>query len=247
MTLPPWWGALLVAIIVPGLCALGVWQIQRAHYKERLQATIQAARAQGPQPLRAGTARDAANGGSSALAYRQRYVVTGRYDEAHQILLTDQSQGQRIGYRVWTPLVLTNGVRVMVDRGWIPRADEQSKQPPNPPAPDGTVRIKGSWRNYPQPGLEFGLRDQACHPDRWPRTLSYPGDATVACQYDGQVANGLLLLDPKADGGFVRDWEDGRLGLPPFAHYAYASQWFLGAVVAIAILVITNMRRRSDA
>jgi len=66
----------------------------------------------------------------------------------------------------------------------------------------------------------------------------------VRCQYAAPVVNGLLLLDEKDSNGFVRDWDEDLVGLSPFGHYGYASQWFLMAVVAGIIFLVVNTRRR---
>lgn len=236
---PPWWGVLIAIIGMAILSALGVWQIERAHYKERLVAAHRAAQAAGPQTLRL-SVNDVKAGHSPRRGYR--YIVHGHYDAAHQILLSDQVEGTKNGYRVWTPLITASGVRVMVDRGWIARPESRNAPRPNPGAPSGAVTVHGYWRSFPQPGLRFGAARQ-CDRAGWPRALNYPAPASVRCQYRGSVANGLLLLDPKAAGGFLRDWDEDAIGLRPWAHYIYASQWFLMALIALIILVVVNTRR----
>lgn len=240
---PPWWGILLTIVGVLILSALGVWQIQRAHYKEGLVARHAAAQRAGPQHLRL-NAEAMRAGHGPRRGYH--YIVTGHYDAAHQLLLSDQVQGTRTGYRVWTPLVLASGVRIMVDRGWVPeKSDDPDAPKPDPSAPDGGVTVQGYWRDFPQPGLQFGAHT-VCHSDGWPRAFSYPTTATVRCQYQPPVADGLLLLNPKAPGGFVRDWDEDEdaIGLRPWAHYTYASQWFLMALVAVIIFGVVNAKRR---
>ncbi|GAB3676290.1 SURF1 family protein [Salinisphaera aquimarina] len=225
------------------LCALGVWQIQRAHMKEGLVAVAKTAREAGPTDMHPGTVASAGNARAPGLTYGRHYFVEGRFDGAHQILLNDQVNGQDIGYRVWTPVVLKSGERVMVDRGWIAKDSSPNAVKPDPTAPTGPVRVLGFWRSFPQPGLSFGS-DGRCKEGPWPRALNYPDAATVRCQYAAPVVNGLLLLDEKDPNGFVRDWDEDLVGLSPFGHYAYASQWFLMAVVAGIIFLVVNTRRR---
>ena len=238
---PPWWGILITIAGMAILSALGVWQIERAHYKERLVAAHAAARRAGPQQLRL-SAADVAAGRGPRHGYR--YIVRGHYDAAHQLLLSNQVEGTQTGYRVWTPLVLDSGVRIMVDRGWVPKTGDRNAPKPNPDAPAGQVTVRGYWQRFPQPGLRFG-DDRQCDIAGWPRALNYPAAATVRCQYRAPVANGLLLLNPKAPGGFKRDWDEDAIGLRPWAHYVYASQWFLMAAIAVVILVVVNTRRRA--
>lgn len=233
---PPWWGIVLTIVAVAILSALGVWQIERAHYKERLVARHAAAERAGPQHLQLGPA-DVKTGHEPRRGYR--YIASGRYDAAHQLLLADQVEGTQTGYRVWTPLVLDSGVRIMVDRGWVARNGDQNAARPDPDAPTGRVTVHGYWRGFPQPALNLGQSGQ-CDLSGWPRALHYPATASVRCQYGTPVADGLLLLNPKAPGGFVRDWDEDPIGLRPWAHYVYASQWFLMALVAVIIFGVVN-------
>ena len=237
---PPWWAVLLAVVGVVILSSLGVWQIERAHTKARILAAQQAAQAAGPQ--RVTIDRRALDGESGGLTYGYRIIVQGTYDAAHQILLSNQVEGTLTGYRVWTPLVTSAGVRLMVDRGWVEKPTDPAAALPDPPAPSGTVEVQGFWRPYPAPGLRLGTHT-VCDKTGWPRALNYPVADTVACQYEAPVVNGLLLLSPEADGGFVRDWDTDRVGMGPTGHYIYASQWFLMALIAVGIVIFVNLKR----
>ena len=234
---PPWWGVLLFGVGALVFCSLGIWQIERAHYKARLLAAQTSAEAAAPA--------DIVTLGDEAPVQGRTYYASGVFEADRQILLADQVHASQVGYRVWTPLRLDNGTRLLVDRGWVARSPADAGLP-NPSAPSQRVRIEGVWHPLPAPALNWGGA-QACDKTGWPRVLSYPKIADVRCQYDdGRVLDGLLLLDPKAPYGFVRDWADekDRVGLRPFGHYAYASQWFLMALVAGVIFVVVNLRRR---
>ncbi|MES1939355.1 surfeit locus 1 [Salinisphaera sp. T5B8] len=230
---PPWWGVLLFALGATIFCALGVWQIERAHYKQRLLEAQQAAQAAAPVAI---------TGQDQALVYGRTYDAAGVYDADRQILLADQTHASQVGYHVWTALRLNDGKRVLVDRGWIARSDSGL---PDPAVPAARVQIRGIWQPLPAPALDWG-RTSACEGQGWPRVLSYPTIEALRCQYDPALLDGVLLLDASAPGGFVRDWseETDTVGLRPFGHYAYASQWFLMALVAGVILVVVNLRRR---
>lgn len=239
---PPWWAWFAVALAVAILSALGVWQIERAHYKERLAAAQIAARDAGPSDLTIEHAASAGEARNPTLKYGGRYHVSGHYDGVHQLLLSDQLNGTQVGYRVWTPLVLENGIRVMIDRGWVAKSQQGHGPIPDPAAPAGDVTVSGFWRTFPQPGLGADDSGQCEHND-WPRALNFPGAATVRCQYRQPVANGLLLLDPEAAGGFKRDWDEEVQIASPVRHYLYAGQWFLMALIALGIFLIVNSRR----
>lgn len=237
---PPWWGIALTVVGVIVLSLLGNWQINRAHQKEALDAAQAQARGAGPQRLDIARADIAAH--RQGVKHGYDVVARGRFDSDHQILLADQVEGTRNGYRVWTPLVLSSGVRVMVDRGWVAKDDSGSGALPNPSLSQDETTVHGHWEAFPQPGIRLGART-VCDKKSWPRLLSYPDTHTVRCQYRAPVADGLLKLSPDADNGFSRDASADTGGLSPFAHYAYASQWFLMALVAIVIFIVVNTRR----
>jgi cytochrome oxidase assembly protein ShyY1 len=52
----------------------------------------------------------------------------------------------------------------------------------------------------------------------------------------------IVLLDPGATDGYVRDWRPP--GLPPARHWAYAIQWWLFAVTLVVIWIVATVRRR---
>jgi cytochrome oxidase assembly protein ShyY1 len=71
-------------------------------------------------------------------------TVTGRYDQAHEILARVRTLHNTVGFEVITPLVLADGTAVLVDRGWIPAtAGDATTAPTVPAAPSGEVTVVG--------------------------------------------------------------------------------------------------------
>jgi surfeit locus 1 family protein len=52
----------------------------------------------------------------------------------------------------------------------------------------------------------------------------------------------ILMLDPKDEYGFVREWK-AVYGVPPDKHRAYALQWFTLALVLMMIYIGVNTKR----
>src|SRR3954452_1373702 len=106
-----WLVGRIVAVVVDAIfVSLGFWQLGRHHHKHdkvRAERAAFAARA----PALGGTAP--ANG--------TRVEVTGSYDRdpAHETLLRDQLHNGDAGDDVLTPVVLSDGTAVVVDRGWV--------------------------------------------------------------------------------------------------------------------------------
>ena len=51
----------------------------------------------------------------------------------------------------------------------------------------------------------------------------------------------IVLLDPGAADGYVRDWQPP--GLPPARHWAYAIQWWLFALALLVLSTVMAVRR----
>jgi surfeit locus 1 family protein len=230
---PPLWSIAPTVLLCALFLALGSWQLGRAHHKEALQAAFDqsatgATLALGvdtpsPDPL-------SALGGAAA----------GRYDATRQILLDNQPRERVPGYRVWTPLALPAGGWLIVDRGWV-AADPDRRRLPSIEVDAAPRELHGVWRPLPEPGLRLAA-DPCAQPAAFPRVLSYPTRAQLACILGGKVADGVLLLDPALPDGFVREWSRPN-PVPPSRHYAYAAQWFAFAATLLFLFFKFSLRR----
>jgi len=217
--------------MVPGmalLISLGTWQLHRGQAREAMlaqyaQAGEQTAVAFNPKQL--------------ATMTPLRVQLSGRYDDQRQLLLDNQSNHQRPGYEVWTPLRMADGTLLLVNRGWIPQSGTRT-EPPSPAAPQGEQQISGYWRSLSEPGMRLG--EPACA-----KASKYPQIAEVQCIFSEPVLNGEILLDAKADGGFVREWNFDN-GFPPSRHYGYAAQWYALALTLLAFFIKLNLKRSHD-
>lgn len=227
---PPLW-SIAGTLAVGGLfLTLGLWQLDRGHSKAQLHAAFDAS-AQA-QVLRLDTPPPAALSAPRASA-------AGRFDSTRQILLDNQTRDRVPGYRVWTPLRLGDGGWLMVDRGWVAASPDRKQLPAIDVGADER-QLSGYWRPLPQPGLR--LEPEDCKSGGFPRVLNYPTLELLACVLDAPVADGLLLLDPDAADGFVREWSLPN-PVPPERHYAYAAQWFAFAATLLFFFIKLNLRR----
>lgn len=232
----PAWAWLLTGAAVVAFAGLGQWQLGRGLQKQALLESLQD-RAAVPDIV------SALHVPPQGLEVR-RAVAQGEYLSDRQLLLDAQSNQHRPGYRVWTPLLLPDGVTVLlVDRGWI----AQDRSGFDGTAPTGPVSLTGAWRSLPRPGMRLEGTVN-CPPGKttaadFPAVVLYPTTDELECLLDRPVIGGLLLLDPEIPGGFVREWAD--LGFPPSRHYGYAVQWFGLAVAALVIFVAVNRKRRA--
>lgn len=229
---PPWWASLLVLGLSALMISLGVWQLQRGHAKQALQARYAQAQSAAPQEL--------ARAAAAMPGDIQRIRVQGRYDAEHQLLLDNQGHEGRPGYHIWTPLKRALGDTVLVDRGWIAR--EARAAALAAPLPPDEIELQGYWRTLPVPGMRLAADN--CHAAAaWPRLVQYPSIADLRCLYGEGVAAGLLLLDAAAPAGFVRDWQTAP-ELDPAKHWGYAFQWFAFTLTLWVLYLRLNWRRR---
>lgn len=226
---PPWWAWLVTLILLAVMVRLGFWQLDRAEQKRDLQRDFATAAAAPPEALAV-----PAPPADDAPAHVR---VRGHYLAAPQFLLDNQIREREPGLRVWTPLRRAGGGIILVDRGWIP--DPGRDRRPDVGV-DGRERtVSGLWRPFPQAGLAVG--NALCDSEASPERVQYPAHDELRCRFDGRLASGLLLLDPQAPDGFLREWAPDHL--EPEVHLGYAVQWFGFAAALLVIFVVVNWKR----
>jgi surfeit locus 1 family protein len=108
-----WWLATFLILVTAAVCIrLSIWQLDRL--KETRTTYLHMTAVQNMPPLNL-----PAQGDLTTMEYRQ-VNATGTYDYENQIATRDQYNGVQPGYHLLTPLRLSDGEAVLVDRGWIP-------------------------------------------------------------------------------------------------------------------------------
>jgi surfeit locus 1 family protein len=226
-------GPTLFTAAVTLLClALGVWQIQRLHWKEGLIAARRAALAAAPAAL----PQTAAEARAHAL---RRVVDEGTFLYGKEILVHAIGPDGGLGFRVLTPLREAGGRIVFVNRGFIPaRLKNPAARRAGNPA--GSVRVAGMLR---LPGGKPGLFIPDNHPARgaW-----YWTDVPAMARADGFARVAPFYIDADATpnpGG----WPKGGVSLPalPNHHLQYAITWFALAAAALVIYFLSQRRERA--
>ena len=95
---------------------LGFWQLSRAAEKEQRQAAIVA---QMEAPVLNTPALLAAPANFGLM--HQRVNLEGQWLSQHTVYLDNRPMNGRAGFWVITPLQLNASTRVLVQRGWVPR------------------------------------------------------------------------------------------------------------------------------
>ena len=167
--------------------------------------------------------------------------LSGEFDGEQQFLLDNRSFEGRPGYEVLTVLKLTDGGRLLVNRGWLPTSGFRERLPDIALSRDFVTRtVRGRIDRLPSAGLESG-RAAPAQSGRWPRLTSYPRATELAASYGSALLPGMLLLDERDPDGFTRKWQPP--GLEPARHKSYAIQWWGFGVLLLVLYFGLNYRR----
>jgi surfeit locus 1 family protein len=205
------------------LCALGVWQLKRLAWKEALIAAVEAR--VGAPPSDAPAQADWAK--LNPADYEYRHVrLSGVYDFSRQALVFRSLSNPRgryggPGYLVMTPLRLSGGASVLVNRGFVPEALKGAADS----GPSGETVVTGLMRASED------------------RTWFTPADDPARGQWftrDVERMANALNLGPHAPFSIDADAEEAVLPQGgetilafPNNHLSYAMTWF-GTALALA-------------
>jgi len=199
---------------------LGFWQLARLSERKALNRELSARATTAPVPLNQLPA-------DTAAAHFRRVTVTGEYDFAHEIYVTNRTRNGSPGVQVITPLRISGtDTAVLVTRGWVYAADGMTIERKRWLEPDtvsgqafvvyfihqdGVAKLPGRDRSY-----------------RWldDRSLSQDFPYPIAAYH-------LILISGGAKAG---PDVPPRLDVPPLdegPHQSYAIQWFSFATISI--------------
>ncbi len=201
--------------------SLGVWQVQRLHWKTALLAEIDQGEARPAVPLRA------------EPAPFTRVFATGHFLDGsarYGAEVRGTVSGSAMGSYVVTAFATATGETILVDRGWAPDATE-------PPQPAGTVRVEGYVRPA-EHGSALGAKDD-------PATRRFfaldPQPIGAALGQDHVAPFTLVVLGPP--GGIPEPAQ--AMPRPPNDHLSYAITWFsLAGILVVVFLVFVRQTRK---
>lgn len=226
--------SLFAGVMLAGFLGLGVWQMQRLHWKldliERVDARIHA----NPVPAPAFT--------TPVDRERDEYTrvtVTGTYLNDDEVLIYTPSDFGP-GYWVLTPLQRDDGSIVMINRGVIPQQNAEAAEFDRI---DGETTVTGLLRMSEDKGWLFS-RDNNPDERLWYRRDI--GSITQALGFDS-AASYFIDEDLTQPGA----WPRGGMTVVQFrnAHLGYALTWFALALVVVAgygLLLWYELRRPAE-
>jgi surfeit locus 1 family protein len=222
-----WLIATILVILASVVCVrLGIWQLDRlaqrrasnAHYILMNSLT----------PLKLPSVEDL-----TSMEYRS-VMTSGTYDFSEQVAIRNQYIGNQYGYRLLTPLVLSDGEAVVVDRGWVPA--EGNDQPTAWTAynENGVVSVKGIIRLSREKADLGGKTDPQLGPgqtrlDIW----NFPNLVRIQKQTKYQLLPVYIQLDPMQLDSTPPIPSQPEVDLTEGPHLGYAIQWFSFAAILL--------------
>ncbi|WP_250035825.1 SURF1 family cytochrome oxidase biogenesis protein [Paractinoplanes maris] len=233
---PRWLAAAALAVAAAVVMVmLGNWQLRRYEERSAINDRIDAADSIAAVPLTSALIRPTAPGAAGAAPGKDlawtKVTVSGRYDPSHEIQARGRTVDGEVGFEIVTPLVLTDGTAVLVDRGWVPAPPGGALAAPVvPPAPSGDVTVVGQVHLSESRPVAVERRDGRLDT----RRISL---SRLAPEMPYPVYGAYVLLTeqtPANDEAFTRipiDHEDA------WQNGGYAVQWWLFAAMALAAYV----------
>ncbi|MGQ0526825.1 MAG: SURF1 family protein [Alphaproteobacteria bacterium] len=224
----PFAATFCTAAAIAAMCSLGFWQLERLQWKTGLLKNIDAEYEKDARAIK--IAPDDLEENFDL----RRGTLTGRYDFDRQVTwiprLYEKNHGQDVpGKDIMTPLLLSDGSTILVNRGWAPAAWDQSAEDNRP---EGQVSITGTVRPLSKRS-PFAATNR---PDRgqW----YYPDPGEYAAFYKIQDMQRHVLFREDEDLGGAYPLPSHERPLLPNNHQQYALFWFgMAAILAIMYVI----------
>ncbi len=227
------WPTLATAVGLALLLGLGFWQLQRLAWKEGLIAQL-ATRATAKPVALEPVLQAAAEGADSEYTH---VFATGKFRHDLERYVYFPGQGDW-GYHVITPLELSDGRAILINRGYVPR---QLRDPAKrrEGSPVGAVAITGLLRrNPPDRPWYIPAADPKTMTWNWPEM----GDIARSTYGASRTVVGDLSIDADpASPGSVPAGGATRLELSN-RHLEYALTWFALAAALVGVYAYAAIR-----
>lgn len=215
-----------VAVMLPMVLGLGLWQLDRR--AEKLAYEAQYFDRMGMLPVEP----------TPDTRYEPftRLRLQGRYEQDRSFLVDNQIHQGRAGYRVVTSFVDGGGRRWLVNRGWVAAPDSRERLPAFDTPGIPTTLVGVVWPDTGLPPLLAADR----WPADWPKRVQRLDVAQMASQLE--EAEPLEIRLETGQPGVLAAVDLG-VDFNPSRHMGYAVQWFGLAAALLAGYVIFGLRR----
>lgn len=220
-------------IVLPAIAltvGLGVWQIQRLHWKEGLIAAVNTRMHTVPIGLDQALALP-----PDQREYRQ-VRLTGHFLNDKEAYVFAPGPGGQAGVQVVTPFVRSSGQTVLIDRGFVPDRLRDPKTRPEGQL-QGQVTITGTLRASQPPGSFTPAPNRA-------RRLWFTKDVAGIAAASGVTVEAPVLIEADATpnpGGWPKGGQT-RVDFPN-NHLQYILTWFGLALALLAFYFVYHYRQ----
>jgi len=217
------------ALLFAFLIGLGVWQLQRLHWKLDLIAAVNRNMAAAPITL------DQALALGPAAQYR-RVALQGRFNNSREAYVFGTGVEGAPVFHVIVPFETDDGRVLLVDRGIVPRDMRNPATRPDG-INNGESRLVGVWHDPEPPGAFTPPPDMA-------KRIWYSRNVGGMARVDHEVlaANVLIEADATPNPG---GWPRGGQAVVNFRneHLQYAITWFLMAAALLGVYLAYHASR----
>ena len=220
-----WLLATLFVLFGTAFCVrLGIWQLDRLEGRRAFNAQVES--------MRILPALDLNQEGTESIANMEWRAaqVNGTYDFENQVAIRNQVHADQYGYHLLTPL-LSDGMAVLVDRGWIPADGNSAPNDWRKYDEVGEVNVSGQIRLGNAKPVFGGVADAL--PENGAR-LEIWNNADIT-RIAGQLPYPVLpvYIQPGADAADTEPPIPFQpvIELTEGSHFGYALQWFTFATI----------------
>jgi surfeit locus 1 family protein len=229
---PTLWPTVFTVPAVLIMIGLSIWQVERLHRKEGMIAERQARIAAAPIDL-------PATGSNPEEIEFRRVQLTGHFLHDREMYLAARSMNGNVGYHIVTPITLTGGGTVLVDRGWVP-IEKKLQESRAQGQLAGDLTLDGVMR--------LSQRQAFMQPDNEPeKNVWFFLDLPAMTAKAGLPARSDIYVEAgpaPVPGGYPLGGQT-RINLPN-DHLQYALTWALLAGALIVIYVIYHLRPQQE-
>ncbi len=219
---------LLVLALIAAMIWAGFWQLDRLDQRRTRNDEISSRLVEEVAPVSDLVAADDPVDIGSDIRFRLA-TASGVYVPADEVLILNRSFNGSPGYWAMTPLMLSDGTALVVNRGWVPFVPGPGVARPGTEPPVGTVEVAGLLRGTQIPqGLQSAdpggvVLDALARPDldRLQEQLSY------------EILPVYLQLEAQNPPSGTLPIVLSRPSLGEGPHFAYAMQWFIFTIIAL--------------
>jgi surfeit locus 1 family protein len=224
--------SLLCVVFFTLFCVLGVWQLQRYHYKKSLLSLYDARLTAHPEPFQQ------VKNSTEDLQF-QRVTTQGQYLNGSTVLLQNQFKHDQVGFDVLTPLKMEGDeTLLLVDRGWVTKNDAESLA-----KIDKDQQVAGYLKKVNE--YQFMLGKNILNENVAPIVAQKIDTNELSRIMHKKFYPYVLRLDQTQANGFERDWV--IVTAVPERHMGYAIQGFVMAfVLFIAYLCFCCERVKNE-